>query len=64
MWKHIKEQKKVIPYGRLLSDLFYQIRLIQVLEDTQSKEDLGITNGKAFDSQTLVKMGVRSNVMW
>jgi len=59
----IKEHKKVIPYGRLLSELFYQSRLVQILEDAQADEDLGIIYGKAFNGETLGNMGIRGNVI-
>jgi hydroxypyruvate isomerase len=52
----IKEQKTVILYGRLLSNIFYQRQIIELLENLQAIDNPGIIFGKAFDAQTLVQM--------
>lgn len=37
---YIKEQRRIIPYGRLLSDIFYQSSIIEQLEEMKNRRIL------------------------
>jgi len=59
---YIKEQRRIIPYGRLLSDIFYQSSIIEQLEEMKTGEDLRIIFGKAFNAHSLIQMKIIKKV--
>ncbi|KEH25995.1 hypothetical protein MTR_6g039060 [Medicago truncatula] len=59
-----KKDRRQIPYGRLLSEIFSQGRLLQHLKNAEvvSDEELGSVTGKIFNGRTLRSMKIIEKV--
>jgi len=55
-----KKERRQVPYGRLLSEIFYQSKLLKILKTNGvvSEEDLGTCIGNIINGRTLQYMQI------
>ncbi|WJX18669.1 hypothetical protein P8452_08446 [Trifolium repens] len=57
-----KKHTTPVPYGRVLSELFYQCRLVEVIEKTECVQDLKEAKGSILFVAILVHMNLKKGL--